>query len=35
MTWLNWLDAAGQPIAGTTGLPGYGAGSSGRTDGQA
>jgi len=22
--WLNWVDAAGRPIAGTTGLPGYG-----------
>jgi hypothetical protein len=22
--WLNWIDAAGRPIAGTTGLPGYG-----------
>ena len=24
MFWLNWVDATGQPIAGTTGLPGYG-----------
>jgi hypothetical protein len=24
MFWLNWVDAAGRPIAGTTGLPGYG-----------
>ncbi|MGH3286041.1 MAG: hypothetical protein ACRDPD_15355, partial [Streptosporangiaceae bacterium] len=22
--WLNWIDAAGRPIAGLTGLPGYG-----------
>jgi hypothetical protein len=22
--WLNWIDAKGRPIAGTTGLPGYG-----------
>jgi hypothetical protein len=22
--WLNWIDATGQPIAGLTGLPGYG-----------
>ena len=22
--WLNWVDATGRPIAGTTGLPGYG-----------
>jgi hypothetical protein len=22
--WLNWVDAAGRLIAGTTGLPGYG-----------
>jgi hypothetical protein len=22
--WLNWIDAKGHPIAGTTGLPGYG-----------
>ena len=22
--WLNWVDAAGRPIGGTTGLPGYG-----------
>jgi hypothetical protein len=22
--WLNWIDATGRPIAGTTGLPGYG-----------
>ena len=25
MFWLNWTDAADQPIAGTTGLPGYGS----------
>ena len=24
MFWLNWVDAAGRPIAGTTGLPGRG-----------
>jgi hypothetical protein len=24
MFWLNWIDASGQPIAGFTGLPGYG-----------
>jgi hypothetical protein len=24
MFWLNWIDATGRPIAGTTGLPGYG-----------
>jgi len=24
MFWLNWVDAADRPIAGTTGLPGYG-----------
>jgi hypothetical protein len=22
--WLNWIDASGRPIAGFTGLPGYG-----------
>jgi len=24
MFWLNWVDATGRPIAGTTGLPGCG-----------
>jgi hypothetical protein len=24
VSWLNWVDATGRPIAGTTGLPGYG-----------
>ena len=24
MFWLNWIDAHGRPLAGTTGLPGYG-----------
>jgi len=24
MFWLNWVDATGRPMAGTTGLPGYG-----------
>jgi hypothetical protein len=24
MFWLNWIDARGRPIAGTTELPGYG-----------